>query len=178
MPTDIILTNLNTQKGDFLNLIQRLNDPSIPDRLIDLKLQSTVGPIPDALEIIEAVHTSEVDIATEASGNLEVAGLLLVAAGLKKSRKATYDAIFKLSTLPEGEGRKKKSKDPYTSCIIETLVNLGAKRRDLIELISSQSYITATDAKKLRIIDDAGIVKSKYNNKNKANTTVASQTTT
>lgn len=166
MIRELSIANLSTQKGDILTAIQELSGLEDAEKILNLKLQSTTGTIPDALEVINSIHTSVVDLSVEANGDLQAAGLLLAAAGKKNFRKAHYAATFMLSSgasvAQAEEGRRKKMKDPYTSCIIETLVSLGAKRSGLADVFKNQSFITATDAKRLKIIDDSGIVKSKY----------------
>lgn len=163
MDITINVGNLGAQKNEILTGIRELSNSADEKNTLLMKIQSLTGSIPDALEIIDAIHTSTVDLVTESSGNNEAAGLLLAAAGMRQFRRAHYATTFLLSSVPPGDGsRKKKDKDPYSSCIVETLVSLGAKKSGLAELVENQPFITAIDAKKMKIIDDAGIVKSKY----------------
>ena len=161
MNKEIVLKNLTTQKGDLLSNIQELISSTDDEKNLSLKLDSTIGTIPEALEVIEKIHTSDVDLYIEASGEISPAGLLIACAGKPKQRKAHFSTIFKLKDNLE-EGKKNKIRDPYSSCIIETLVGLGARKSEISEVYGSQYFITSMDAKRMKIIDDAGIVENKY----------------
>ena len=163
MLKEIIVTNLTNQKGEILATIQELKSCADEEKILVLKLKFTSGSVPEALEIINPIHTSDVDLITESSGNIEAGGLLLAAAGKTKTRKARFDTIFMLRSISVGDGTsKKKTIDPYASCIIQTLVSLGARKSGLIEIMKNQTFITSIDARRLKIIDDDGIVMNKY----------------
>ena len=63
--------------------------------------------------------------------------------------------------------KKRKSKNPFDNVFIETLGGLKARKSDLIDVMKNQKFITAIDAKRLKIIDDAGLVKNKYQKERK-----------
>lgn len=161
MIRELNVSNLSTQKEEIISTVQELARQEDQEKILNLKLLSTIGAIPEALEVIEKIHTSDVDLYIEASGEISPAGLLIACAGKPKHRKAHFSTIFKLKDNPE-EGKKNKIKDPYSSCIIETLVGLGARKVEISEIYGSQFFITSIDAKRMKIIDDAGIVENKY----------------
>ncbi|HMQ97909.1 MAG TPA: ATP-dependent Clp protease proteolytic subunit [Ignavibacteria bacterium] len=169
MLREISLSNLTSQKTEVIRAIDELNSSNDTENTLNIKLQSTSGSIPEALEVIEKIHTSKVDLATESSGEISPAGLLIAAAGKPKNRKAHFSTIFKLSDNTE-EGKKGKSKDPYATCLIETLGGLRARKSELIEIMNTQKFITAIDAKRLKILDDSGLVKNKYQPEKKKST--------
>jgi len=162
MLKSIVLNNLTSQKGEVMSAIAELKGTAESEKILQLTLNSTLGTIPEGLEIIQMIHTSPVDLTTDSTGELSPAGLLIAAAGKPDNRKAHYSTIFKLSDIVVDEKGKKKSTDPYLTSLLETLCGLGARRKNLTEIASKQSFITANDAKKLKIIDDAGLVKNKY----------------
>ena len=127
------LTDLTSQKQDVFSGFEELRSTEDLEKILILKLNSTKGKIPDALEVVEKFHTSNVDLYTESSGEISTAGLLIAAAGKPKNRKAHYSTIFKLRDDVE-EGKKGKTKDPYTSCVLETLGGLGARKNDIEDL--------------------------------------------
>lgn len=163
------ITNLSAaaEKQSIFDSVHELELSTEPEKILNLRMKSSKGTIPDALEIIQRFVSSSVDLSIEASGEINPAGLLLSASGKPKCRKATFSTIFMLRDKELDEKGKKKTKDPYATCLIETLCGLGAKRSQLTDIMSSQSFITSIDAKKLRIIDDAGLVKNKYKEEKK-----------
>lgn len=156
------ITDVSAQRQTILDAIAELEGSTDPEKKLSIIANSTQGNLADALEGLSRIHksSSEIVLETQAIGNINPAGLLLVAAGKPGLRRAHYTTIFALSTVPD-DG-KKKTKDPYASTIIETLVSLGAKRKPLEEMMKTQKFITSTDAKRLKILDDSGIIQSRY----------------
>jgi len=161
MYKELIVTNLTTQKDEIIAGNAEVNASNDEEKILKLIISSTSGIVPDALEVIETNHASKVDLHIECSGDISQAGLIIACGGKPKHRRAHFSTIFRLKDIVE-EGKKSKSVDPYSSCLIETLGSLGVRKNDFAHMMGTQSFITAFDAKKLKIIDDAGIIKNKY----------------
>lgn len=160
MIKEINVTNLITQEGEISAGIHEVDGSADEEKILKLILKSTTGPIPVALKIVDILHKSKVDSIIECSGEISPGGLLLAAAGKPKNRIAHYSTTFRLTDgLEEG---KAKTKDPFISCLFESLISLGARKSELAKIMKNQHFMTAIDCKRLKIIDDAGLVQNKY----------------
>lgn len=168
MRQEVTITTFTPQEEQNTNnALVELGRSEEAEKILRLIFQSSKIPIPVSLELMQKIHQSSIDLETESSGELNAGAMLLAAAGKPKFRNAHYATTFILTDKTGDESGKKKNKDPYSSCIIETLGALGARKGELAGLMNSQSFITAIDAKRLKIIDDAGLVKNKYKKEKK-----------
>ncbi len=171
MNISLKVTDLTKEKQKLLDSVTQLENSSDEEKVLALELDSTIGSIPDSLEVIQRIHTSESNIIlkTDSIGELSPAGLLIGAAGKPKFRTAKYTTMFRLKEDLGVEDKKKKNSDPFETVIIATLCAHGGRKAKLLALFKNQSIISALDAKSCGIIDDAGVTKSRYKSEDKDN---------
>ena len=160
-----------TVTADLLDKIQKTNTSNITPKEIRLELDSTKGNIQMASEILEAIHTSSVDLIISCKGKLSVAGTILAAGGKPKFRSAKIGTRF---ALGKGKSKNKLVQNTNQELVqntnqeeIKSILNGLSKKKKLInEFLETKNTLTAYEAIECGIIDSTDF-RSKYINTNK-----------
>lgn len=128
------------------------------EKEIHLNMSNTKGDIENSCKVSEMMHSKQnnsIIPVTKASGALDTAGTLLFAVGYPGKRTAKPASQF---TLNEDSGYTKESKsedlEESDAIIYDTLCNMLANKKMVLEKIKSGGKFSAAIAKKMKIVDE------------------------
>jgi len=146
------------------------------DQFLDLDMKSPNGNIHDALEITDKAHETEnVNLRTSVSGDADITGTIIAAAGKPGYREAKLGAKFAISVngpYPSGTTASGLSEDDKT--ILDVLSSISGKRKAILGHIIKGIPISSNEAKKCGLIDNIKKFQSKYRLPKKGNGNVNS----
>lgn len=162
----IILSDLNRSTADeIVGAVKALDASDSALKELSLELDSTVGEIPLAYEVLMAINTSSVHLKTDSKGVLSTAGSILAFAGKPSKRTATVDTIFLLNNAAvaaDKSGKIKRGSNPNLDFLFMVLSQLSGKQSPIKKTLATKDSITSFEAKKLNLIDSSSEFKSKY----------------
>ena len=158
------VTNLNKDvTKDLLDKIKKTNssEESTPKE-IHLELNSTKGKIQFAIEIINTVQESTIDLIINCRGKLSAAGTILAAGGKPGFRTAKFGTQFFLGKrkLKNGE-----IENPQIEQLKDILLLLAKNKKLTKQFLENKNLITDCEAKQCGIIDSTGFI-NKYKKQN------------
>lgn len=162
---NIEVRNLDSnKKNEILSVVNELISKN-GEQVVNLDLRSTTADFQSAMEIIEPVHKSNnVDFNINVSGEIDMAGTIITAAGKPGERIASQSTTFRLSTTPYPKGSSVKDLNATDKNTFTILSQLTGKKTQILDSILKGVSIDANQAKKCKIIDKVEGFKSKYRN--------------
>lgn len=144
---------------DGTNLIQ-LNFIPLSEKDKDNKVKSS---IPETISLVKDIHQSSAEAICKCSGELDL-GCVIVAAACKfGERDSECDSMFKLYETEDTSGKKRKELEPNEKNALEILSALSLSTESkLRNLMLSRSKLTATEMKKLNLLDKADDFVDRY----------------
>lgn len=179
----IIIREGDKKSCEELKKLAKKVSESSGSKIIKIVLISTKGEIVIAAEMIEALDMLEnVKIITEAHGDLDPFGVIMVTAGTIGYRYSKMTATFALipgdpyTNLKAGNQKGAPNEGPTSAQIkaalkiedrqaVDCLLSLFVKEKLLLERICETSSITASEAKKMGIIDEVMTPKAEKHKK-------------
>lgn len=141
-------------EAEVVNLLTEVQPSADGSKAIGLNLESATGAISDAITLLDAIHKSDVDYTTSASGELDLATSILLAGGKPGERTADATATFIFFSDPKKAGKKRKTLSPDEENALVILKKLTSKKKSGIEsLMLSGAKVTATQMLGLGLID-------------------------
>jgi ATP-dependent protease ClpP protease subunit len=121
------------------------------------------GSINSALEIIQSINNTPVDLITHAHGKIGAAATILFSAGKPGKRTADMDTMLVLNDEESQKlGRFRNVKNPNAGLIEHLLTITTGKKRPIREAVTTMHVLTVYDAKKIGIVDQIIGISSKY----------------